>query len=1583
MMKRTFGLFAALLFVSFGAFARDNCKGLKKTALAKCENTAAAALLKSDVNPLLRAPRVDRERKQQSDTRLRHAEGNGNGNGNANGQGKDHGKPNVITGKKGGSSKADLRTLPQTPPEKVERQEVEGPDPNPVMAEPADDGSVGAQSLKPAPELVPHVTAQAPAPIANFDGLDFQHWGAGHPPDTNGDVGPTYYIQTINTSIGIFEKSTGNRVAAFTFNTFAQGKFGNLCDTNNFGDPVVVYDSFEDRWIITDFAFTLGGGQPVAPDFQCIAVSMSGDPVSGGWNYYSIPINDLFGDYPKFAVWPDGLYMSANMFGFGGGSFSNSRVFAFNKAQMYAGNPTLQAVFFDVPPGDFTLIPSNARLQTGTPPPGTPNYFLSTWVFLNGVTVYKFHVDWDRISLSTFTGPDVPIAATSWPNASVPNAPSLGGNALDVLQIRAMVQNQYTNIGGVESLWATHTVRRGVPPVVTGFAAPRWYQVNVTGGAVAATIPQATTWDPDGANVMYRFMPSIAVDRAGDVALGYSTSSATTKPAIKYAGRLAGDPINTFSQSEQTLIQGAGTQVGNCGGAPCIRWGDYSAMSLDPDGCTFWYTNMYYADNSLFHLTRVGSFSYPTCTPVGAGGNLSGTVTTSGAPVSGATVAFGSRVTTTNASGAYAFLAVPAGTYQGPVVATFPGLNPGSASNVVINDGGTTTLDFTLSSTGGSACFTDTTSSDFQRGTLTNVDAATVPDSVILTNQPRIDQTNTSLANSGFNVTTTQWIGQTFVPAVTGTVVRLDINMFCGGCSGANPPVTLDIRATSGGLPTSAIIASTTIPGFSSGSGGYFTATFNSPPTLTAGTTYAIMTRLTAARAAGNYDATISAANPYSRGTLVFTTNGGASFGNIAADDLGFKVFMQTGFSPSGTLVSGLMDANPAGGATPTWPALNWNATTPAGTSLTFQVAASNSAFGPFNFVGPFTNGASLAQFNGNRYLRYQVLFSTSNGAVTPALNDVSICYVANPQPVLVAAPATGTFGGVSNLAATLTSGGTPVSGKAITFSVDAEATNAGTATTDASGVATFALSLGTRNAGAHTFTVKFDGDTSYTAASGSSTLTISRADATIFVAPYSVIYDGHAHTATGTATGALGESLAGLDLTGTTHTDAGSYTDTWTFTDATNNYNNATGTVTDNIGKVSAANITINGFTGVYDGLPHGATGSATGVNGENLSGLLSFDRTFTNVPGGTVTWAFAGNVDYNSATGTAAINISAAPLTVTANNAARLYGTANPPFSASYSGFVNGETLATSGVSGTPAFSTTATQFSAAGAYPITPSLGTLTANNYSFVFVAGSLTVYESGLIGLNSALIGSNKAVVDSFDSGSGTPGSNAPVLSNGAITVTGAKVSGNLVSTGGNVTLQSGSVLNGNVVAGGTVTNRGTVTGSIAQNQLADPLVAPAVPSCGAFTVNPSITGGTFTYANGDLSVGGTNTVMIAPGSYCFHNVTLGGQAHVQVSGAVSITVSGVLNAAGGSFVNATHVPANLQIASSFNGPAGVTISGGPSAYLTVYAPMTDVAITGNASFFGAALGKTLTIAGSPDVHYDTALPNVWGVYFGF
>src|SRR5256885_3074260 len=441
------------------------------------------------------------------------------------------GRPQELVAVRGRRSfDGDLRRLPYIPVAKRERPEREPPPLTPRLYQPAGGTSTTTAASSGAATSSSMVNAPAPGPTASFDGLDFANWGDGHPPDENGDVGPTYYVQVVNTSIGIFDKATGNRVGAFTFDTFmSQGQFGNLCDTDNFGDPVVLYDTFEDRWIITDFAFKVDGSGSVANPpgaFQCIAVSKSGDPVNGGWNYYSINTTGGLGDYPKFGVWTDGIYMSANMFDYAAsGGYQNSRVYAFNKAQMYAGAPTVQVVQFDAPSLDFTLLPADARLQTGTPPPGAPNYFISTWEYLNALTVYKFHVDWDHISLSTFTGPDIPSTGSSRINQSVPKA-ATPANTLDTLGIRAMARNQYTNLGGAESLWTTHTVRRAS----NGFATPRWYQMNVTGGTVAASTLQTATWDPDGANITYRYVPSLAIDPAGHMGIGYRTSNPTTNP---------------------------------------------------------------------------------------------------------------------------------------------------------------------------------------------------------------------------------------------------------------------------------------------------------------------------------------------------------------------------------------------------------------------------------------------------------------------------------------------------------------------------------------------------------------------------------------------------------------------------------------------------------------------------------------------------------------------------------------------------------------------------------------------------------------------------------------------------------------------------------------------------------------------------------------------------------------------------------------------------------------------------------------------------------------------------------------------
>jgi hypothetical protein len=211
-----------------------------------------------------------------------------------------------------------------------------------------------------------------------------------------------------------------------------------------------------------------------------------------------------------------------------------------------------------------------------------------------------------------------------------------------------------------------------------------------------------------------------------------------------------------------------------------------------------------------------------------------------------------------------------------------------------------------------------------------------------------------------------------------------------------------------------------------------------------------------------------------------------------------------------------------------------------------------------------------------------------------------------------------------------------------------------------------------------------------------------------------------------------LGESLSGLDLSGTTHTDAGTFDgDAWTFIDVTGNYNGASGTVAIVIDKADAS-VLVNGYSGTYDAAAHGASlGHATGVNGEDLSGLLDLGAAFTNAPGGLAHWSFAGGTNYNGASGTVAIVIDKAHLTVAAHNASKTYdGSAySGGDGVSYSGFVNGET--TSELGGTLAYSGSSQGAINAGSYTITP--GGLSSDNYEISYFDGTLTIDKAALSG----------------------------------------------------------------------------------------------------------------------------------------------------------------------------------------------------------------------------------------------------------
>ncbi len=485
----------------------------------------------------------------------------------------------------------DVRDLPQVGPE-LGTPLIEMPSPRSLDSE----GRQDANFVDPVVQTTGGILAM-PGYQQSFKGLDLTNWGAGWPPDTHGDVGPNHYIQAVNNSVAIFNK-TGTRLAAYTLDTFFDGT-GTSCDADNNGDPVVVYDPYVDRWIVTDFAWT---NTQNGPYYECIAISKTSDPVSGGWWQYGFRADDAthawLNDYPKLGVWADGIYMGVNMFDCltstcSSATYKGVRVWALNRDDMISG-AALRSVRFDLGSGYFSVFPSNAR--GALPPSGTPNFFTSI-VAPSTLQMWKFHVDWTNTANSTFTGPtNISVASFSEPSVQVPQLGST--EQVDTLGDRLMVQIQYRNRSGTESLWATHSVATGG---VTGI---RWYEIRNPNGT--PSVYQQGTYQPDS---NYRWMGSLAVDSQGNMAVGYSVSSSSMYPAIRYAGRLATDTLGTLGQGEATLIAGTGSQSGGYN-----RWGDYASMSVDPvDDCTFWFTTEYYETVSNNWQTRIGSFKFPSC----------------------------------------------------------------------------------------------------------------------------------------------------------------------------------------------------------------------------------------------------------------------------------------------------------------------------------------------------------------------------------------------------------------------------------------------------------------------------------------------------------------------------------------------------------------------------------------------------------------------------------------------------------------------------------------------------------------------------------------------------------------------------------------------------------------------------------------------------------------------------------------------------------------------------------------------------------------------------------------------------------
>ena len=464
---------------------------------------------------------------------------------------------------------------------------------------------VGLPLVSQAPDSVAQQLSNAPlvntTSLLNFDGVSDIDGVA--PPDTNASVGSTQVVEAVNTAYEVFDKSTGlsvfgpAEIGGLFSSLTGTGQIcnGDLFTTGLFigySDPVVLYDKLAGRWFIAIVAYD---SLSLTTFSECIGVSSSSD-ATGSYSVYEFSFGSSLNDYPKFSVWPDGYYASYNIYA-NGQTFVGPRVCAYNRTAMLAG-AAASAICFQRGTGDGSLLPSDldgSTLHTS----GEPNFYLEL-ATSSSLNLYRFHADFTSPGNSTFTGPTaLPVASYT---EACPTGPCIlqpgTKQKLDAIGDRLMFRLAYRNFADHDALVATHSVKAGKTP-----AGVRWYEIRNPGGS--PTVYQQGTVTASAS----LWMASIAMDKVGDIAVGFSESSSNIHPSIAYTGRLPTDKVGTM-QSINTIFTGAGSQTGGLN-----RWGDYTSMAIDPaDDCTFWYANEYLPANGSFNWnTRLASFKFSGC----------------------------------------------------------------------------------------------------------------------------------------------------------------------------------------------------------------------------------------------------------------------------------------------------------------------------------------------------------------------------------------------------------------------------------------------------------------------------------------------------------------------------------------------------------------------------------------------------------------------------------------------------------------------------------------------------------------------------------------------------------------------------------------------------------------------------------------------------------------------------------------------------------------------------------------------------------------------------------------------------------
>ncbi len=622
------------------------------------------------------------------------------------------------------------------------------------------------------------VSATNKAPIKNWPG---QTASGFRPMDPTGAAGPNHYIQAINgTPFRVYDKNTGANLLTANISSLWSPA------TTDEGDPIVLYDKYADRWLITQFG--------TSSDKKIyIAVSKTPDPL-GQYYTYSFVSPD-FPDYLKFGIWENGYYMTSNQ--------TTDRVFCFERSQMLVGNASARAISqtFTTGPVSAFFVPLPADADGGLPTAGTPCPFFSysdnAWggTATDAVKIWNMTVTWGATPVAT-------IALNSTlPTASAFDA-SYDAGWDDVTQ--PGTSQKLDGIGGVPTYRAQWRKWTGYNSVVMNWGIKisatqrgiKWVELRQNTTTNTWSIYQEGTYSP---STHTYWLGSIAMDDNGSIALCYAKSSSTVYPSLCYTGRLATDPLGTMSLAETVAAAGTGAETsGN-------RFGDYSQTSLDPDGVTFWHTGEYTLSSGT--TTRVYSFQIPY-TPVGQTASVA--ITSSDADN---TICAGSSVT---------FTATPT---NGGTAPTYQWLLNGS------NIAGATSVTYTTTTlTNGQSITCQMTSnlsgvigSPATSNAIVTTVNATPATPVVTTNSPVCLGSAINLTTPTVSSATYAWTGPSFTSAVQNPTIAVSTSSMAGsynlvitvnGCpslAGTNsvvvtPTVTpsVVIAITSGSNPTCA-----------------------------------------------------------------------------------------------------------------------------------------------------------------------------------------------------------------------------------------------------------------------------------------------------------------------------------------------------------------------------------------------------------------------------------------------------------------------------------------------------------------------------------------------------------------------------------------------------------------------------------------------------------------------------------------------------------------------------------------------------------------------------------------------------------